>query len=57
MNGYVFVSVGAPAPHPDWSGRADIGVVAGQRLQLSNAGAKTYLQWVRSLGARRGRDQ
>ena len=24
LNGYVFVSVGAPAPHPDWAGRADI---------------------------------
>ena len=54
MQGYVFVSVGAPAPYPEWGGRPDYGKVAGTRLQFSRAGKEAYLRWIRSLGNRLG---
>ena len=54
MQGYVFVSVGAPAPYPEWGGRPDYGKVAGVRLQFSRAGKDAYLKWLRSLGNRLG---
>lgn len=54
MQGYVFVSVGAPAPHPDWEGRPDYGKVANVRLQFSRAGKEKYISWLRALGKRLG---
>ena len=54
LQGYVFVSVGAPAPHPEWEGRADYGKVAGVRVQFSRAGKEVYLKWLRGLGERLG---
>lgn len=43
MQSYFYVGLTQLAPHPEWSGSATTGVVAGKRRQLSNTGKNIYL--------------